>query len=81
MGPQEETPQQPEPERTRSFRHDPTAPEAPLLPQPLLPPPLIINAGLPSADLLPTVEPRQVEVEQEGESPSIEDLWATKSSG
>ena len=79
MTPQEEAPQQPD--WTRSGTDDPSAREAPLLPQLPLPPQLILNSGLPSADRLPTVEPRRVEVKWEGELPSIEDLWSGKSSG
>ena len=80
MAPQEEAPQQPDgPPR---FGDDPLAPEAaPLSRAPL--PPLLIKtlSGFLSLDRLPTVEPRRVEVEWEGELPSIEDVWASQSGG
>jgi hypothetical protein len=38
-------------------------------------------SGFASLDRLPIVEPRRVEVEWEGELPSIEDVWADRSGG
>ena len=77
MAPQEEAPQQPDP--TRRFREDPSALEAPPLPQPPPPARLMKFSALPSAERLPTVEPRRVEVEEEGEPPSFDELWAGQS--
>jgi hypothetical protein len=80
MAPQEETPQQPD--WTRRFREDPSALEVPPFSQPPLPPLLIItSSGISSLDRLPTVEPRRVEMDWEGELPSIEDQWTSQSGG
>ena len=83
MAPQEEAPQEGAPQQPDGpprFGDDPSAPEAaPLSRAPL--PPLLIKtlSGFLSLDRLPTVEPRRVEVEWEGELPSIEDVWARRS--
>jgi hypothetical protein len=84
--PQEEAPQEGAPQRPdrppRFGDDDPSAPEAAPLSRPP-PTPLLIKtlSGFASIDRLPTVEPRRVEVEWEGELPSIEDVWAGQSGG
>jgi hypothetical protein len=86
MAPQEEAPQEGAPQRPdrppRFGDDDPSAPEGAPLSQPP-PTPLLIKtlSGFASLDRLPTVEPRRVEVEWEGELPSIEDVWADRSGG
>jgi hypothetical protein len=77
MAPQEEAPQQFDP--SRRLREDPSALEAPPLPQPPPPARLMKFSALPSAERLPTVEPRRVEVEEEGDPPSFDDLQSSLS--
>jgi hypothetical protein len=85
MAPQEEAPQEgapQQPDRPGGVGNDPSAPETSQLSRPPLPPLLIKTfSGFTSLERLPTVEPRRVEVEWEGELPSIEDVWARQSSG
>lgn len=73
------TPQEPPPvpDPTRRYRWDLSALEAPTISEPPPPGRLIIATNLPSIDLAPTVEARQVGIE-EGELPSPEELFSSQ---
>jgi hypothetical protein len=66
MAPQEEAPLQTD--WTQKFMDD----RLQALVRPTL---MIINSSLGSADRLPILETKRVEMEWEGEVPTIEDLW------